>query len=536
MEHHRTLLKSCCVSTSFKGVAILLVWTALLHSVPYYGFITLAVSFNVVEYDTNTKLLVATAIISIARAITYLLYPVAGLLGELYWSRYKVMIVGNVIAVVGAIIAVPSVLYLLNDLLARDYSREIVLLVGSSVGIILHQFGLGLFEANAIQFGVDQLQFASNDDVSKFVNWYYWTLTVLEVIPGAYFIEYYSVLIPTSLICIFTSLFCCCCQCHFIKEPVGHVNPVKHIARVSQYARQHTVPVFRSAFTYGEGPPSRLDLAKNRYGGPYTTEEVEDVKSFGRIVLVLLSQFGVLLVDEMSLFGAGLVIYCFNHCYGWIIGADTAGGNPVGYVVFVVMVPIYMIIIRPCFQRYIPNMLKRMGISLVLVVISLSIYIPTDYTVHMRINYTASGLNNIDLHEQTIALGIVAQVTAALAYLINFLTALEFILAQAPRNMQGLLIGVWYAYQGVAVLIKLATIFMFNNNQYNYLPTMIKLPLAVISFIMYVIVSRWYHYRERNEPSDINEQRIIEEYTERQLLNKSCTDYNSLQTESIFQK
>ena len=117
-----------------------------------------------------------------------------------------------------------------------------------------------------------------------------------------------------------------------------------------------------------------------------------------------------------------------------------------------------------------------------------------------------------------------AEITGALAYLLNFLTALEFILAQAPRNMQGLLIGIWYAYQAVGLLVQLATLVIFRYTLYNYLPSVVKLPLAVVSFIMYVIVSRWYRYRERNEFSDVNEQNIIEEYTERQLLQETITD------------
>ena len=64
------------------------------------------------------------------------------------------------------------------------------------------------------------------------------------------------------------------------------------VPRVSGTDRFHC-----SAFT-----PSRLDLVKEIYGGPYTTEEVEDVKSFGHIILVLLSQFRILLVDETAKF------------------------------------------------------------------------------------------------------------------------------------------------------------------------------------------------------------------------------------------
>ena len=62
--------------------------------------------------------------------------------------------------------------------------------------------------------------------------------------------------------------------------------------RVTKFAYQHKVPVHRSAFTYCEDElPSGLDLGKSKYGGPFTTEEVEDVKAFYGILKVLLNSF-----------------------------------------------------------------------------------------------------------------------------------------------------------------------------------------------------------------------------------------------------
>ena len=277
------------------------------------------------------QFLIPLAIISIAKIITYLLYPVAGLLAELYCSRYKVMIVGNVTIFIGAAIAIPAVSFLAvltlqQSLLYEFKSYKIIIIIAAATGTMLYQFGLGLFEANAIQFGVDQLLFASNNDVSnyKFVNWYYWTTTVLQI----------PIFYDLSILFIIFSLTCSCFGHHYMIEPVGHVNPIRHIVSVLQYARRHTAPVLRSAFTYGEGPPSRLDLAKDRYGGPYTTEEVEDVKSFGRI---LLSQFGILLVGGVSLFDVSIDV---DYYWAWYNINAVFAGKLVWATVPVVAIPI----------------------------------------------------------------------------------------------------------------------------------------------------------------------------------------------------
>ena len=58
-------------------------------------------------------------------------------------------------------------------------------------------------------------------------------------------------------------------------------NPLRLVFNVLRYSRYHTCPENRSAFTYWEEDiPPRTDLVKYKYGGPFTTEEVEDTKAF----------------------------------------------------------------------------------------------------------------------------------------------------------------------------------------------------------------------------------------------------------------
>ena len=72
------------------------------------------------------------------------------------------------------------------------------------------------------------------------------------------------------------------------KEPVTQ-NPLKLIYKVIKYAINTKRPQQRSAFTYCENElPSRIDFGKMKYGGPFTTEQVEDVKTVIRIIPFLL--------------------------------------------------------------------------------------------------------------------------------------------------------------------------------------------------------------------------------------------------------
>ena len=60
----------------------------------------------------------------------------------------------------------------------------------------------------------------------------------------------------------------------------------------------------RSALTYWENEiPSRIDLGKTKYGGPFTTEEVEDVKTFLQLLKLLLSLSGILVASSVIQLG-----------------------------------------------------------------------------------------------------------------------------------------------------------------------------------------------------------------------------------------
>ena len=56
----------------------------------------------------------------------------------------------------------------------------------------------------------------------------------------------------------------------------GSGNPYKLVFKVLKFAKDHTNPIRGSNFTYYDDElPSRLDLGKEKYGGPFTTEHVK---------------------------------------------------------------------------------------------------------------------------------------------------------------------------------------------------------------------------------------------------------------------
>ena len=86
------------------------------------------------------------------------------------------------------------------------------------------------------------------------------------------------------------------------------INPFKTIFRILRYTWKHKLPERRSALTYWENKiPSRIDFGKQKYGGPFTNEEVEDMKTFFRLLALMLSLFGFFLSDDGHLLSSHVI-------------------------------------------------------------------------------------------------------------------------------------------------------------------------------------------------------------------------------------
>ena len=395
--------------------------------------------------------------------------------------------------------------------------------------------GLCLFVANIIQFGTDQLQFAPSEELSSFVYWFSW----IYVLPSLFYSLYEYIItksghtnnkvfiIVTSASPLFTcilfvllgSLFFCCFKRHLVIEPAQHNNPITIIWRVMRYAWKHKQPVRRSAFTYGEPPPSRLDLGKERYGGPFTTDEIESVKSFWNILPII---FGTIVASfvESNLYLSNNT--CFTNSDFVIERVFLNYPAIIPYSVVVVGIPIHQLLIVPYFSRYIPSMLKRIWIGLVLVLVQLVVMTISTYQdstndcCEFGSGLSSTKENDVTMITQHIL--IVLQFFEGISIILVFTGSLEFILAQAPRTMQGILIGLWLMqYYFTWNLNKLISFYLSCRQHWLVTYSAVITCLALIPVIVYTIAAYKYKYRQRNELSDVNERVIITQYTERQL-------------------
>ncbi len=139
-------------------------------------------------------------------------------------------------------------------------------------------------------------------------------------------------------------------------------NPIKTVYRITRFARHHKVPVNRSAFTYCEDEiPTGLDLAKSKYGGPFTTDEVEGVKAFYGILKIIMCQ--------------GMVYFAFYASNPNDIFENNdhfvVDGTVISSAIGLIFVPLHLCVYKLWCCPYSLNMLKKIGLGILLLLASL---------------------------------------------------------------------------------------------------------------------------------------------------------------------
>ena len=173
-----------------------------------------------------------------------------------------------------------------------------------AVGYLLSSIGTAGIQSIAVPFNIDQMIGATADH-STIIYWHFTGYPLglsLAKICGCYitdeaYRQSISLCVHVSGVVITIVMVTYYLLRHHLDTTPLLTNPVKLIVKVLNYARKNKYPRSRSALTYWEeSAPSRLDLGKDKYGGPFTEEEVEDVKTFFRYLPLLVCLFGVTVV------------------------------------------------------------------------------------------------------------------------------------------------------------------------------------------------------------------------------------------------
>lgn len=398
-----------------------------------------------------------------------ILSPLMGCLADSYFGRFRVLKFG-----VWLMWAASFLSCLLA--IAKFRARELISVL-SWLDVVLYSllsFGMSLFQATIFQFGVDQLTDSSSVEIKSYINWHTWTFFFSEVViffsQGCFskwrFHFAMTLVLPVSL--TVALLLLAFFDRNLVVEPITH-NPLRLIFRVLRYAVKTKQPRQRSAFTFWENKPySRIDLAKSKYGGPFTIEEVENVKVFLRILAVI--------TVMCAFIGLG---YAYVDLLPRTVNMDSSKKNSnsstslcvetsvvhLGSILVVLVVPAYELVISPLCPKCLTVEMtsrKKFSAGIVCWVINMGIYLILVGTRrHQRQGHHCL-LFTGEMGFINYYLVPIPKIFECFSKIWLFGAVQEFLCAQAPYSMKGFLFGTTYALSAIFIALGFVVFLPFH--------------------------------------------------------------------------
>ena len=280
------------------------------------------------------------------------------------------------------------------------------------------------------------------------------------------------------------------------------INPIKLIAKVLNYARKYKYPRNRFALTYCvEDYPSRLDLGKEKYGGPFTVEEVQNVKTVFRIIPLMICIVGFICTDDVYWRIAkshNPINSSFKSCF--------ISNNTMMFVTPDFFLYLHHFLIYPCFNKYIPNMLKRIDLGVVFA-------LATTLSDVVIFNYQRNILSYFN------DLLLIPQILYGVAFALTFQASLEFTIPQSPIQMRGMMVGIWFTSNGVGYVININTKYPLGCDNNSICPRFYyNITSSLVNFIillLFIVLAKWYKLRVRE--NEINIVEIVYEHYQRYM-------------------
>ena len=253
------------------------------------------------------------------------------------------------------------------------------------------------------------------------------------------------------------------------------------LSAMSNFARKHKYPLRHSAFTHCDNYiPSRRDFAKERFGGSFTTEQVENVKIFLRILVVLFAVGPVFALEVPASF-FDFPLFAMHTLHYHNFGSEfcnnktlletiiTGSGSMMIIMSTMILFPIYIWITFSLSRKKVLKLFRRLGVGIVICLLGVMSLLIIDVVGHsmngadgtsytqcvFRITVTNHGRSTLlsyptlDMHWAVL---IPPNLLLGIGPLMVITTTFEFISALSPQSMKGLLVGVFFVHEVCLVL------------------------------------------------------------------------------------
>lgn len=500
----------CCKCSS---VILVLFWLVLIRTAdPNY--------LTLVEFDQHFAEIYKYLLVAI-RFCFFLSLPFAGLYSDIKLGRL------NTVLITAGVDVLATVLFIIDGFLKTTWITGIA----SPLSIYLHKFMIIV----SLSLGANQLIDASSQELSHYIWWYSWSLSIGWLVSAiakctgdSGNIIFNVTLDAVHLLCVLVILLTGVIGRRAIANDVVTDNPLKVISKVVNYARKNKFPANRSALTYWQNRhPSRIDLGKRKYGGPFNEEVVEDVKTFFYILPIIFSMtIGYLPMDYHEL-NVSIDNETFYQCL-------ISSTYTINYIINIVFIPLYICCSSYAIGCHRVSMLRKIGLGIFLIGLSKVGYILIEvfrHDIKNEFNFNST-ITNLTTYSNVYYFCIVPDVVRGFGSLLTFPAGLEFVFAQSPYSMRGFLIGLWYSccgvYAGIGRQFSEALTHYWLQKSFSGIPVllMFNLGIIVIGLLVYAILSNRYKLRIRQDV--YNGYAVVEDYYINEFDKREQCHYGSL--------
>ena len=478
---------------------------------------------------------------------TTLLYPIFGWIADVYWGRYR-MIRRSL-----WVMWLTAIAFCLASFIPDDSQHALIRKICTIALFTVMSSSLGGLLANILQFGIDQLPDASSSDIISFSNWYVWVwhiAIIVVVFSQSCVCLHYNALAKLLLPASLTLTLCLdfILNHWLIKEPALG-NPFKLIYQVLCYALKNKYPRQRSAFTYWDDKRySRIDLAKKKFGGPFTTEEVENVKTFGRMIRLFLFSalfvgFAVSIISvtlhmqyhlkNQNLFqenGSKCTVKYVSECIQRLSVVHSA------HLVAVIFIPLHEFGLRFFFRKL--QIIAKFNLGLFLFLLHALGYLGIEIAGHQEAVNITNIVCLLNSSEENYGISnvlplnyywiIIPNAIHGIGLFFMLSSTVQFICAQSPYSMKGLLFGIGYGFIGASILFSYLVLLPLESSIHKRLPStgcgvwyLLSVSIVLLLTFLIVCVLSWRYKKRQRDDMQHNEHMFAINYYERYLLDKA---------------
>ncbi|XP_076459423.1 solute carrier family 15 member 4-like [Babylonia areolata] len=510
------------------GVVMCILATELCERLAYYSVVANLVLFctSVLQFSSND----ATTISLVFSGTTYLMPIIGGYIADAHIGMYNAIYGFAMIYLLGLFLVPCSAV----DYQALFDDEKYALSVTGKrafylLGLVFVCIGTGGIKANVSPFGALQVQDVGPKAVQTFFNWFYWFVNagaliayvgVAAVQQNISFAWGYTIPFISMLLAI---IFLLLGRKHYHhRQNKGSMMADSFIVCWQSCRRKSSRVPGASGF---------FDTARQDYGGGYSNDIVDGVISVVRLlpIFFFIIMYWAIYSQMQSTF------FLQGERMDLHIGESqvpVAMLNAFNTIAIMLLIPLLDRVVYPCFHRigHPLSHLHRIGIGFVLAALSMVAAAVVEIERKDNLGFEQEvGEETFYASNITVFLQIPQFALVGASEAFTSISGLEFAFTQSPVSMQGVMMGVFLATNGLgsylaSLILEIVSAATksdpwfpdeINNGHAEFLFYLMSALMGVF-FLAFLVAAKFYKYRQPEREMVLGQEVTVEENLQRE--------------------